>query len=112
MLKSSLCDYSDACILISGTITIIREGDNDAAKRADERNKGLIFKNCASFTDCSLAIQTYVHTCVSTQQSHHRLQHALDVGLATQAHVHMCVLTYTHHHLLDAHIHTCIHFDI
>ena len=52
MLKSSLCDYSDACILISGTITIIREGDNDAAKRADERNKGLIFKNCASFTDC------------------------------------------------------------
>ena len=52
MLKSSLCDYSDACILISGTITIIREGDNDAAKRTDERNKGLIFKNCASFTDC------------------------------------------------------------
>ena len=52
MLKSSLCDYSDACILISGTITIIREGDSDAAKRADERNKGLIFKNCASFTDC------------------------------------------------------------
>ena len=52
MLKSSLCDYSDACILISGTITIIREWDNDAAKRADERNKGLIFKNCASFTDC------------------------------------------------------------
>ena len=52
VLKSSLCDYSDACILISGTITIIREGDSDAAKRADERNKGLIFKNCASFTDC------------------------------------------------------------
>ena len=52
VLKSSLCDYSDACILISGTITIIREWDNDAAKRADERNKGLIFKNCASFTDC------------------------------------------------------------
>ena len=32
MLKSSLCDYSDAYVLVSGTITITREGNNDAAK--------------------------------------------------------------------------------
>ena len=37
MLKSSLCDYSDAYILASGTITIDEAGDYDAAKRADGR---------------------------------------------------------------------------
>ena len=51
MLKSSLCDYSDAYILVSGTITITGAGADDAAKRLDERNKGVIFKNCAPFTD-------------------------------------------------------------
>ena len=52
MLKSSLCDYSDAYIILSGTIIIIGEGNNDAAKREDKRNKGVIYKNCAPFTDC------------------------------------------------------------
>ena len=52
MLRSSLCDYSDASILAIGTITITGTGVNDAAKRLDERNKGVIFKNCAQFTDC------------------------------------------------------------
>ena len=37
---------------MKGTITITGEGNNDAAKRADKRNKGVIFNNCASFTDC------------------------------------------------------------
>ena len=35
-----------------GTITITGAGDNDAAKRLDERNKSVIFKNCAPFTKC------------------------------------------------------------
>ena len=53
IIRSNLFDYSDAYILsVSGTITITGEGDNDAAKRADERNKGLIFKNCVPFTEC------------------------------------------------------------
>ena len=52
MIRSSSCDYSDAYILVSGTITITRAGADDAAKRADEKNKGVIFKNCAPFTDC------------------------------------------------------------
>ena len=51
MLRSRLCDYSDAYILVSGTITITGAGADDAAKRLDERNKGVIFKNCAPFTD-------------------------------------------------------------
>ena len=32
MLNVSLCDYSDAYILVSGTITITGAGDNDAEK--------------------------------------------------------------------------------
>ena len=52
MLTSNLCDYADAYILVKGTITITGAGDNDAAKRLDERNKGVIFKNCAPFTKC------------------------------------------------------------
>ena len=39
MLKSSICDYGDAYILVKGTITITGAGDNAAAKQADERNK-------------------------------------------------------------------------
>ena len=50
MIRSDLCDYSDAYILASGTITITGAVDNDNTKRTDERNKGVIFKNCASFT--------------------------------------------------------------
>ena len=52
MLKFSLCDYSDAYILVSETITITGVGAGDAVKRLDERNKGVILKNCAPSTDC------------------------------------------------------------
>ena len=52
MLRSNLYDYSDAYILVSGTIKIDGEGAGDNVKRFDERNKGVIFKNCAPFTDC------------------------------------------------------------
>ena len=41
---------------MSGTITITGQEDNDAAKGADERNKGVMFKNCAPFTDCKSEI--------------------------------------------------------
>ena len=51
MIRSNLCDYSDAYILVSGTITIYGAGADDVAKRADERNKGKIFKNCALCTE-------------------------------------------------------------
>ena len=50
MLKSSLCDYSDAYILVKGTISV----NNTAAQGAsvNNTNKKLIFKNCAPFTNC------------------------------------------------------------
>ena len=49
MLRSNLCDYADVYILLKGTMTITGAGNDDAAKRLDERNKGIIFKNCAPF---------------------------------------------------------------
>ena len=52
MLKSSLCDYNDAYILVKGTITIIGRGADAAARQADERDKGVSFKNCAPFINC------------------------------------------------------------
>ena len=52
MLKSSLCDYSDAYILVKGKITITGAGDDDAAREADERDLGVAFTNCAPFTNC------------------------------------------------------------
>ena len=52
MFKSSLSDYSDAFILVKETITINERPENatDTNKLFDERNKGVIFKNCALFT--------------------------------------------------------------
>ena len=52
ILKSSLCDYSDAYILVKGEITITGRGADAAARQADERDKGVTFKNCAPFTNC------------------------------------------------------------
>ena len=52
MLKSNLCDYSDACVLVKRTITSAGAGNEAAAREGDERNKGVTFENCASFTDC------------------------------------------------------------
>ena len=48
-VKSSLCNYKDANILVEGRITITGARDDTAARQADEKDKGLIFKNCASF---------------------------------------------------------------
>ena len=47
MLRSNLCDYSDAYILVNGTITV-------AALAAGGRNNDIkaVFKNCAPSTDC------------------------------------------------------------
>ena len=52
MLKSTLCDYSDAYVLVKGKITITGAGTDAAARQADERGKGIVFKNCPPFTSC------------------------------------------------------------
>ena len=52
ILMSNLCDYVDAYILVNGTITITGAGADDAAKKLDERDKGVAFKNCSPFFKC------------------------------------------------------------
>ena len=50
MLRSSLCDYSEAYILVKGNITLNNTVAAGAA--ANNTNKKVIFKNCAPFTNC------------------------------------------------------------
>ena len=45
MLRSNLYDYADAYVLVKGTITITGNGNNAAARQADEREKRVTFKN-------------------------------------------------------------------
>ena len=62
MLKSSLCDYSDAYIPFKGTITITGRGADATARQADGRDKGVSFKNCAPFINCISEINnTQIH---------------------------------------------------
>ena len=56
LLKSSLCNYSDAYILVKEKITVTGTGDTAANRQADERNKGVIFKNYAPFINCKSKI--------------------------------------------------------
>ena len=46
MPNSSLCHYSDAYILVSGTITV-----EESAANGGNNNVQVVFKNCAPFTD-------------------------------------------------------------
>ena len=60
MLRSSLCDYSDAYILVKGSIS----ANNAAPAAADPNitNKKVIVLNCAPFTNCISKINnTQIH---------------------------------------------------
>ena len=50
MLRSNLCGYADSYILVKDTIAITGSGANAGERQADERDKGVTFKNCAPFT--------------------------------------------------------------
>ena len=50
LLKSSLCDYSDACILVKRIIIVNNTALADAA--ANNTNKKVIFRNCVPFLNC------------------------------------------------------------
>ena len=45
MLRSDLCDFGDAYIVVKGTITVVRPGNA-------KRNKATAFKNNAPFINC------------------------------------------------------------
>ena len=46
MLQSDLCDYSDAYIVVKGTITVT------GANNRDRKNRSLAFKNNLPFISC------------------------------------------------------------
>ena len=48
MLRSDLCDYADAYILVNGTVTAAAGANN----MREKRNKPLILKNNAPFVSC------------------------------------------------------------
>ena len=50
MLRSSLCDYSDAYILVTRTVTVVNAAAADTD--ANNTNKKVVFKNCMPFTSC------------------------------------------------------------
>ena len=54
MLRSSLCDYRDAYILVKGNITVNSAAAAAAAAGAAANNtdEEVIFKNCAPFANC------------------------------------------------------------
>ena len=47
MIRSILCDYNDGYILLIGTKTIT------GAEASNEENKGVVFKNCTPFIECT-----------------------------------------------------------
>ena len=49
MLRSDLCDFSDAYIVIKGDITVTKAANRDFI---DVRNRFLAFKINAPFTNC------------------------------------------------------------
>ena len=53
MLRSNLCDYSDAYILVKGTIIVTALGANNGENNIrDKKNRPLILKNNAPFVSC------------------------------------------------------------
>ena len=50
IMRSNLCDYSDAYILAKRTITVLNTPGADVA--VNNTNKKVIFKKCVPFPDC------------------------------------------------------------
>ena len=68
-IESSLCDYSNAYILVTGDITVTRtiapaaaEGNNPQRKQPLDAATEVEFKNCTPFKDCRTEINdTFVY---------------------------------------------------
>ena len=54
IIRSNLCDYSDAYIFVKRTTTIWNTAASGTA--ANNTEKKVIFKNCAPFTECMTEI--------------------------------------------------------
>ena len=52
MSEPGFCEYSDVYIHVKGTKKVPDAEADAVARQGDGRNKQVIFKNCAPFTDC------------------------------------------------------------
>ena len=52
MLRSSLCNYSNAYTLVKGSINVAGPGATAVARQADRNDEQIMFKNCPPFTNC------------------------------------------------------------
>ena len=67
MIRSNLCDYSDAYIHVKGTITV---PNTTAGAAVNNTNKKVIFNNCVPFTSCITEIKnTQVNDVQDTDKS-------------------------------------------
>ena len=73
MLRSSLCDYSDAYITVQGTITVANAGTAAAPNNADKK---VIFKNCAPFTSCTSRIVDDAHNTDVALQMYNSIEYS------------------------------------
>ena len=62
IIESSLCDYSDAYILVTGNNTVTRTIAGDPVQRKQPLNAAtqVVFKNCAPFEYCRTGINDTV----------------------------------------------------
>ena len=51
MIRSNLCDYSNAYIHVKATIAVLNTAA--AVASVNDTNKNIIFKNCTPFTNCT-----------------------------------------------------------
>ena len=55
-IESSLCDYSDAYILVTGNIAVKKKNDADTDNIDITQATQVVFKNCAPFKKCRTEI--------------------------------------------------------
>ena len=55
-IESSLCDYSDSYILVTGDIAVKKRNNNDTNDIDITQATQVVFKNCAPFKDCRTEI--------------------------------------------------------
>ena len=60
-IESSLCDYSDAYILVTGDIAVKKRNDDNTNNIDITQATQVVFKNCAPFNKCKTEInETFV----------------------------------------------------
>ena len=89
MLSSSLCDYSDASILVKGNKSVSNTAASAAA--ANDINKKVIFKNCTPFTSCISKINnTQIDNADLVMPMHNLIEYSDNYSKTSESLWHYC----------------------